>query len=211
MKVIYFFSFIFIFSTIFANSHIQNNNNEKFFKSLFFEAETAMKYAKKICSTLPQQNEIILNSMNNLYKKAQKKGLNSTKTFYEATTLLSILKKQILKTCNRVNLANEDALKTIIISESNTLVLAKQKSNSVDEFLKNSFDTEYARFLFLMTMPKTFSQMINNWGKTMSKTRKNPKKIIINIKNADKTLAINLRKAMEMIAKYYEQQKVNKN
>ena len=45
----------------------------------------------------------------------------------------------------------------------------------------------------------------------MSKTRKNPKKIIINIKNADKTLAINLRKAMEMIAKYYEQQKVNKN
>ncbi len=208
MKTTLLLSLIFFFFSIFAQ---QTSNNEDFFKSLFFEGARAMNLAKQTCKTLPAQNEKILQSMNTLYKKAQKKQLSSTKTFYEATTLLSILKKQIEKTCLKINLANADALKTIIISESDKLVEAKQKSKTVDEFLKNSFDTEYSRFLFLMTMPKTFSQMLEDWGKTMSKTRKRPQQILLHIKKADKNLAISLRKTMEMFAKYYEQQKIKEN
>ena len=173
---------------------------------LFNQAELLLNKAKPQCRELTQKNKALVNAVSELYKKAQEKRNTATNVFANAEYLLKFMQERIDETCGLVEIANEESVRIIIAQEFEQLSSKRRQSNNLEDFIDKIFGTEYAKLLYLATSVSSLEKMYDKWAEKMVADRKDAKKTVSNIAEANTLLKQELADFTKAFELYYKKQ-----
>ena len=128
----------------------------------------------------------------------------ATNVFANAEYLLNFMQESIEKTCGFVEMANGESIRLIIAEEFDLLLAKKRQSGSFEDFIDKIFGTEYAKLLYLATSVSSLEKMYEKWAVKIVSERKDMKKTISNIAEANTELKRELTDFTKTFKLYYE-------
>lgn len=171
---------------------------------LFNQATILLNKAKPQCGELKQKNKALADAVSELYRKAQEKQNAATNIFANADYLLKFLQERIDETCGLVEIANEESVRIIIAREFEQLLSKHKRSANFEDFIDKIFGTEYAKLLYLVTSVSTLEKMYEKWAVKMVADRKDAKKTVSNIADANVELKKELADFTKTFQLYYK-------
>ncbi|MBP5406191.1 hypothetical protein J6Z19_03470 [bacterium] len=199
MKKIVFAAVFLIFCSISAQDETQI-----FTAQLYNQAALLLNSAKSQCKKLSEENQSLANAVSELYKKAEQHKNVAVNVFANSDYLLKFLQERIDRTCGLVEMANNESVRLIIAQEFDLLLAKKRQSGSFEDFIDKIFGTEYAKLLYLATSVSSLEKMYKKWAEKMVSERKDMKKTISNIAEANTELKRELTDFTKTFKLYYE-------
>ena len=199
MKKIVFTALFFVFCSLSAQDETQILAAQ-----LYNQAALLLNSAKNQCKELSKENQALVNSVSELYKKAEQHKNVATNVFANSDYLLKFLQERIDKTCGLVEMANGESIRLIIAEELDLLLAKKRQSGNFEDFIDKIFGTEYAKLLYLATSVSSLEKMYKKWAEKMVSERKDMKKTISNIADANTELKRELTDFTKTFKLYYE-------
>ena len=192
-------------SLFFSFSQLSATEEENIFATLLFnQASLLLNKAKPQCRELTQKNKALVNAVSELYKKALEKQNTATNVFANADYLLKFLQERIDETCGLVEIANEESIRIIIAQEFEQLSSKHKQSANFEDFIDKIFGTEYAKLLYLVTSVSSLEKMYEKWAAKMVADRKDAKKTVSNIAEANTELKQELTDFTKTFKFYYK-------
>lgn len=186
-------------------SHLSATEEESALAAqLFNQATVLLNKAKPQCGELKHKNKVLADAVSELYRKAQAKQNAATNVFANADYLLKFMQERIDETCGLVEIANEESVRIIIAQEFEQLLSKHKRSANFEDFIDKIFGTEYAKLLYLVTSVSTLEKMYEKWAVKMVADRKDAKKTVSNIADANVELKKELADFTKIFQLYYK-------